>query len=549
MALQPISGQPVNLTTQYEQQFGCEVDQTFCVLYGQDEETETTPAETIMFEMIQTPCGDDLIVDGNFPDGDNWTTDSGSIVFADGKANHIVGSSAQLSQSITGVDLGTYYRVDVVVTNMSDGTLNLYFTQSGTPSKTITENGIYSFYLFNLGDNDNITFVWSSDCDASIGDVSVFKLLSETEIIANILNEDGVAVRAFTIDLFDEYVLFSIQTHTLDEGCYRVEVIDTCPFAAGMTALFNDPDFDNPSAWTVNSNSPQADIGLASENSFIFDEDGTVPSPVWAKASQPFAIPTGVKLLLKITVDLCHLGGDNELNTLVIYAEDSGEIQEILRKNVNGCISGLSEFYVVLEKDYLNYSNLDMGIMIDDQSPTSGAYSFVEYAQVEYSIITEQDSGYYLSNCLKVSSNTSGTRLVEGFAELTDTSTNPPKGRSLGFMFVENYFWLKSRLEVAFSNPHNPLKSGNNLFSNGVIKKALGQVSKTWDLSFLRADENMHDTIANMIECDRFTVQGQQYVTEEKDYSHNRNNKSLLDTSESKIEVIKYDGTRFNTNQ
>jgi len=58
----------------------------------------------------------------------------------------------------------------------------------------------------------------------------------------------------------------------------------------------------------------------------------------------------------------------------------------------------------------------------------------------------------------------------------------------------------------------------------------------------------MHDTIANIINCDEFTIEGNEYITDEKEYSPNWNNKSALDTAEAKIEVQKIENTRFNTN-
>ena len=545
MALIPIMGQPVNLVPDNERSLNCNEQGEYCVVYKKSSDIN----DRIMVQMKQEPCGENLIVDGDFPDGDNWTIVTGDIVFADGKANHVTGSSAELSQAVADVDLGNYYKVSVTVTGMTAGTLDLYFTQSGI-SRRITENGIYTFYLFNLDDNDNIAFVWSSDCDASISGVSAYKLLIDSDIVANLLDADGNIVSAMFIEYHDEALIFSKSTNDLDEGCYTVQIIDPCIIAGIMTPLFNDPDFDDAGAWTVTSNSPNAYIGMTDEGSFIFDEDATVPSPVWAKASQPFAFPTGVKLLLKITVDLCNLGGENlSLNNLVVYVEDSGEIQEIIKKNTNSCLTGLSTFYVVIQSNYLNSSNLDMGFMIDDKSSSSGNYSFVEYAQVEYVILDNDTQGYYQSNCLQVSSVVEGTRLVEGFADFTTTtSTSALAGRSLGFLFVADRFWLRSRIPVQFSNPHSPIKTENALYSNGTKKKLFAQISKIWDVTFSEVDENMHDTITNIINCDTFKIDGFEYITDEKEYSANYGPKGVDTVGESTIEAGRIDGTRFNLN-
>jgi hypothetical protein len=58
----------------------------------------------------------------------------------------------------------------------------------------------------------------------------------------------------------------------------------------------------------------------------------------------------------------------------------------------------------------------------------------------------------------------------------------------------------------------------------------------------------MHDTISNIISCDTFTIEGQEYVTDEKDYSPKWNAKSAIPVADAKIEVQKAIGTRFNNN-
>lgn len=549
MALKPIMGQPVNLVPQYEQSFGCNVENKYCVLYGQDVGDETTPSETIMVEMTQEPCGGDLVVDGNFPNGDNWTIVDGDIVFADGKANHVIGSSAELSQDIIDIDLGSYYRVSVVVTGMSSGTLDLYFTQSGSYSVRITENGIYTFYLYNLGDDDGIDFVWSADCDASISGVSVYKLLDSTEIIANILDIDGNIVTSLPYAIFDEYVVFFRATYTLTEGCYTVQIVDPC--AADSTEIFTNPDYSGGgSGWTLVTEDCLPDFDCSA--SFVGNELVQVPSETgdnnpdgktYTYCSQAFNSD------LEITED-CYLKFEieidpaNDSQAFYFYVGDgSGGVTNLM--DFTDRTAGRWSRTQFFSAGSIDPSSVDMGIYIVG-SFDLGNTNIVKYAQITKIAIS--DGGTYISNCLKVSAETGTTRVVEGFADLVDVSSNPIKGRSLGFLFVEDYFWLKARLEVSFSNPHNGIKQDNNLFSNGRKKKAFAQATKLWDLNFIGADENMHDVISNIISCDKFTIESQEYITDEKDYQPNWNTKSMVDIADSKIEVQRIDGTRFNNN-
>ena len=550
MALIPIMGQPVNLVPNNERAFGCEPENGYCVLYGQDEATDTDPAEAIMFEMRQTPCGATIVSNGTFADGSDWTADA-NVVIAQNKATHVVGTSGEITQALT-VTIGNYYQIEVTVTGMSAGTIDIYFTQAGTPSYTISENGVYTIYLYDIGDNDDIAFVFSADCDAAISNVAVYKLLNTTEIIATLNTIDGVFVANMTIDLFDDYVLASVDTYTLSEGCYSIVVIDPCESAsyAGLTEVFVDGVFDDAGEWTV-----AADVGVAPTISGgLFN----IPADYFYKEStaiQAFNIPTNVKLFAigEIETGNMFTGGIVEFSTdLVNGLIQFGQMGGIeLMSNLT-----YTKTFII---NALDVSTLDQ---IVKHTASTGGFPSVEpnpfyfpgdnneIKRVSLRVAPFSEvTGIFTSNCIKVSADVSGTRKVEGFAELLDESSNPIKGRSLGFLFVDDYFWLRARLGVQFSNPHTPTSTDNNLSSNGRTKKAYAQLSKAWDLTFHAVDENMHDTIANIINCDSFQIEGNEYVTDEKEYTANYGENGINAVAESTIEVQKVDGTRFNTNQ
>lgn len=546
MALIPIMGQPVNLVPDNERSLNCNEQGEYCVVYKKSSDIN----DRIMVQMKQEPCGEDLIVDGDFPDGDNWTIVTGDIVFADGKANHVTGSSAELSQEVTGVDLGNYYKVSVTVTGMTAGTLDLYFTQAGIYSKRITENGIYTFYLFNLGDNDNIAFVWSSDCDASISGVSAYKLLIDSDIVANLLDADGNIVSAMIIEYHDDAFVFSKATIDLDEGCYTVQIIDPCADAG--TAIFTNPNFSSGGAgWTLSTADCLPDFDCSA--SFVGDELVQVPSATgdndpFGKTSTYCTVPFDSDL--EITED-CYLKFEIEVDA----ANDSQGFYFVVGDGVGNYTViatfddievGLHSATIFFAAGSIDPTSLDMGIWISG-SYFSGNTNIVKYAQITK--IPIGGSNTYQSNCLQVSSITEGTRIVEGFADFTTTtSTSALAGRSLGFLFVADRFWLRSRIPVQFSNPHSPIKTENALYSSGTKKKLYAQVGKIWDVTFSDVDENMHDTIANIINCDTFKIDGFEYITDEKEYSANYGPKGVDTVGESTIEAGRIDGTRFNIN-
>ena len=531
MALIPIMGQPVNLVPNNERAFGCEPENPYCVLYGQED------TERIMVEMRQEPCDISLVTNGEFIADSDWTHDA-NVVIADGKATHVVGTSGEILQDIYGAyAFGNYFSVKFTVTGMGAGTINVYIAETAA-TEVITENGIYTFYVAPPFDNTELKFVFSSDCDASISNVSSFKLLGDGEITASLIDSTGAVVATPTLTLLDDFLVWSVDTDTLDEGCYSIQIVDPCIVAAQLvTVNILDNDFENaPAEWTISTNS--GTIAFVTGDILKLTTGATTPAR--GRAVQPNPIPTGNDLYVTVTIYPVYYA-DNF--NLVLYVDD-GAITEILR--VDNIASGSAIYRsFIIPAGVLNPSVLDFGIMLENTSGNVGEEAGISYIEMK-SVNTNGTTGIYDSNCLKVLADTTGTRIVEGFAdEVIENGNN----KSLGFMFNPSYFWLRARLGVQFSNPHTPTSTDNNLSSNGRTKKAYAQLSKAWDLTFHAVDENMHDTIANIINCDSFQIEGNEYVTDEKEYTANYGENGINAVAESTIEVQKVDGTRFNTNQ
>jgi hypothetical protein len=546
MALIPIMGQPVNLVPNNERAYGCELENPFCTLYKKSADVE----DVIMFEMRQTPCAPSIISNGNFADGTDWVADV-DVVIAQNKATHVVGVSGELTQDLSAVLVDNYHQVKVTVTGMSAGNIQIYFTQAGMASATIYANGIYTFYLYDLGDNDNITFVFSADCDGSVSDVAVFGLLDDTEATAaaTLNTLDGTYYSQMNGSVIEDYIIYRAPNSNIDEGCYQITVIDPCVDIEQLTEVFTDINFADNTEWTA-----VTDIGvLPTVSGSAFND----PADYWGKlsyAAQAFNIPTGVKLfaVARLQTGTLFTGGEcwmkTDLVNIALFGSVSGTS---LQQNT------LYTQNLVFEADYFDISSLDMGI--EHQAAWNGFFptptangGYItgdnnEFLMVSLRVAPFSDvNGVFTSNCLKVSSDVGNTQIVEGFADLINDI--PLGNKSLGFMFLEDTFWLRARLSVQFSNPHSPIKTENYLYSNGRKKKAYSQVGKAWDLTFHAVDENMHDTIANIINCDQFTINGNEYITDEKEYTANYGPKGVDPVGESTIEVQKIENTRFNTN-
>ena len=541
MALIPIMGQPVNLVPNNERAFGCEPENSFCTLYSKDS------SEAIMFEMQQTPCDPSIISNGTFADGTDWTPDA-DVIIAQNKATHVVGIIGEITQDLSAVLINTYFQVKVTVTGMSAGTIDIYFTQAGTASATISENGIYTFYLYDVGDNDDITFVFSADCDGSIGDVEVFGLINESDAatIATLYTSEGVFAATMIAYNIDDFLIFRAATSSLEEGCYTITVVDPCIDIDSLTEVFADPTFDDAGEWTVGT-----DIGVTPDVSSGRFND---PADYFGKksfANQVFNIPTGVQLLAiaKVVTGTLFTGGMVSIKTDLIGIAEFGD-GVTLPQNTTFTKT------LVLPSDHFDPASLSMGIEhqaawetfpTPTVNPTYLTGDNNEFLEVSLMVAPASEvSGIFTSNCLKVSIDVGNTKIVEGFAD--PINSFPAGNKSLGFMFLQGFFWLRARLSIQFSNPHSPIKTENYLYSSGRKKKAYSQVGKAWDLTFHAVDENMHDTIANIINCDEFTIEGNEYITDEKEYTANYGPKGVDPVGESTIEVQKIENTRFNTN-
>ncbi len=535
MPLIPIVGQPVNLVPRLERSFGCNIENKYCVLYGKELATDTKPPETIMFQMEQTPCGDNFIVNGNFAVDETWTHDT-DVVFAENKATHIVGAESELSQDISTYLLGSYYRVSFTVSGMSTGKIDLYFTQSGTPTKSILVNGIYTFYLFDILESTNIVFVYSAECNGSISDVSTYKLLAEGDVVGVLLNSDGMGAGAFTVTPIDEFLLFRQGTSGLEDGCYTVEVQDPCFEPIEVLA---DPQFDDAGAWTVETDCPLNDCSSTISGGQLNQFLGTAGNTV-TRASQPFNLFITEPTYLTFLIEFLPI---NDSQQCGFYVADGSDITELVVFEDTIPPSEVRIYTALFLPGDIDPSNLDMGVFING---TYDSDTDNQNVIVRASITRTPVSTFFTSNCLKVASDVSGTQVVEGFADGVNEA--PFTAKSLGFKFYKDLFWLKARLGLSFQNPHSPLKTENNLFSSGRKKKAYAQVAKAWDLVFDAVDESMFDTISNIVNCDRFVINDNEYITDEKEIDPDWGEKSVSPTAEILIEVQKVIGTRFNTN-
>lgn len=176
MALFNIRGQRIVFGTDRELSYNCEAQPADCTLLKKTDILRT--------QLRQTPCGDNLVCNGDFDtsenllsngdfsDGDtDWSAES-AITITD-KACWTPGSGDQSIVQALSITEGTIYLISFTVSGMSDGEITPGVGVTGTMNGTaITENGSYVQAIAG-GAVDQIEFLGDNDFDGCIDDVSL----------------------------------------------------------------------------------------------------------------------------------------------------------------------------------------------------------------------------------------------------------------------------------------------------------------------------------------------------------------------------------------
>jgi hypothetical protein len=192
------------------------------------------------FQMELEPCGSDvqLIQNGNFNGGSNWTTTSGAWTFTTFSANKAQGLSGQLFQSAPTTD-GTLCRLTFDITAISGGELNVSFNGN---TQYVSEVGSYEFWLESQS-SSSVSFAASGAVSCVLENVQLITI--NTDFQVNILDENGSVVDTLEtsdgyFDFSDGYFTCSIDWEALaiPNGCYTLQVVDPCPCSQrGIIAL------------------------------------------------------------------------------------------------------------------------------------------------------------------------------------------------------------------------------------------------------------------------------------------------------------------------
>jgi len=523
MALVPIKNQPIRMESFPEETFMCSTDQ-YCVHYLKD-------TDDIIVQMKQTPCGDDLVDDGTFTEdnylpywafaygyweiNDNGTEEAGS-------ATKIPGSSGTLTQDVltsSNVVVNDYLKLTYTVTGMTAGQLTVLL--GGNTSRVVTENGTYTDYVLMIVVSDMLlSFSANSTFDGSVSEVSCYLLKHNFDGAAILQDLDGNLVASPTLtDYADDRVIFTWNTDSIDEGCYRVAIVDECdPLFTGVTnvELNLDVPIDDspPGGWLLGGS------GATGAISGGFWSQTTVATAAQNlnRAGRGFAaaIADGT-YVFKVEIITGSQDTDRSDSTLEVwlcdgfYTTGSSNLVTITNPQPNLTYT----LYVIAAK-----VTSDVGFLIiqDNRgSSTAGQVNQVASVSIKYGDVLSVTNIYgYESNCLKVKTDLDDMALFRG---QTIEDTNSVDEYSMGFYFITPFNHLQIRVPASFTNPHRPIKQDAYLYSTGSKKKTFAQLDKAWDLVIHAVDENAHDVISTILNMEYCYINGNRYICEDKDYS------------------------------
>lgn len=541
MALVPINNQPVRLEKSLEREYSCGTS-SYCSLYKKS-------TDDIILQLKQTPCDDSLVFDGDFLQvdyGSYWSFTYGSwlINTETGYAEKIPGTSDILYQDILAslpfVNANDYFEVRYTITGMTAGQMTVYL--SATSVNVVTENGTYIEYVPVAALGNLLEFDANDLFDGRISKVSVYRLKKESEFTGQFKlydANDTFRISPTSLECYDDRVNVKFETGGLSDGCYKVVVIDDCfdYFSADPgDEIISDPTFDFISDWAFTGSGGTVSGGVYVQTTII----GAGNNNITFYNVNPI-LPTGAKAI-KIEIQTGTITDPNI--TLSIYAGVLYGSYTLIHTFINVQSSSTLSFQLPFDFD-ASWDSIKVNV--NNPVAVAGHVNQLTSFSIKSGDLLELVSTYgYVSNCLSVKTDTGDALLIHG-QPLEDVGSVDEY--SNGFLFKGIFQRLSARLFGTFTSPHQPTNKGSYLGSDGVKIPTFAQKDKAWDFIFHPVDDNMHDTIAAMLNMRYFYIGESltyrtRYISEDKDYSADWA-KGEATEAESIVELSRVSGVVF----
>ena len=532
MGLVVIPNQPINLEPFAVDDCNVGDNKAYCTLYND--------GDYAYLQFKQTPCGGNIVSEGNFVTVDDWTADAGwthvpnsiGAGLDDGTFVHTPGTSDDLEQS-AGLVNGNYYKVTITVGDRTAGTVTVSI--GGTSLDAISSNGEFTLYG-TAGASGILTITASSVFDGYVAYVSAYELVNTYQLVLlDADTETAAAVQPSIASVYDdEYVTLYWQWSGVPMGCYKVSVGDPCNPGAGAS-LVSDPEFDSGTGWNIINDGGTQHLVIAGGTLSVTIE---TPGDTFIETieSNTFELINGCCYRFEVEFGNVDPAFDSNLASYTVIGLKS----TLLGGTVVNCLSGpLSSwenqtFYFDFCVPALTNPSTDYQMFFTYQAANGNTFTGGEYAEIKkMNIYPIYDCGTgdvtYVSNCLALDTEHDCAKLVQATCDNGTTK----------YGFRWGAFVLNHRARFLKFNPFYPTDADDYEYSSGTRSLTFAKREKYWDGLFDYADENFHDTVSTQVLCDTIQIDGVSYFVRPGDYKPEWDKDGRQRLAQARIELRK----------
>lgn len=532
MGLVVIPNQPINLEPFAVDDCNVGDNKAYCTLYND--------GDYAYLQFKQTPCGGNIVSEGNFVTVDDWTADAGwthvpnsiGAGLDDGTFVHTPGTSDDLEQS-AGLVNGNYYKVTITVGDRTAGTVRILL--GGTDIGTIDSNG--EFTLYGTASSTGVLKIRANSAfDGYVAYVSAYELVNTYQLVLlDADTETAAAVQPSIASVYDdEYVTFYWQWSSVPMGCYKVSVGDPCNPGAGAS-LVSDPEFDSGTGWNIINDGGTQHLVIAGGTLSVTIE---TPGDTFIETieSNTFELINGCCYRFEVEFGNVDPAFDSNLASYTVIGLKS----TLLGGTVVNCLSGpLSSwenqtFYFDFCVPALTNPSTDYQMFFTYQAANGNTFTGGEYAEIKkMNIYPIYDCGTgdvtYISNCLALDTEHDCAKLVQATCDNGTTK----------YGFRWGAFVLNHRARFLKFNPFYPTDADDYEYSSGTRSLTFAKREKYWDGLFDYADENFHDTVSTQVLCDTIQIDGVSYFVRPGDYKPEWDKDGRQRLAQARIELRK----------
>jgi len=535
MGLVVIPNQPINLEPFAVDDCNIGDNKAYCTLYND--------GDYAYLQFKQTPCGGNIVSEGNFVTVDDWTADAGwthvpnsiGAGLDDGTFVHTPGTSDDLEQS-AGLVNGNYYKVTITVGDRTAGTVRILL--GGTDIGTIDSNG--EFTLYGTASSTGVLKIRANSAfDGYVAYVSCFELVNTYQLVLlDADTETPAAVQPSIASVYDdEYVTLYWQWSGVPMGCYKVSVGDPCNPGAG-TEILSNQSFTSLAAWTIVDNAADTQCtsisggnlnvtlptGVDVVNEYAFQPLPRTPGSCCYRASITFGAVDHA-FQAEGWVELAITDGSSYpfLDTVPFYAYP---INPIANTTFN---------FDVCNLDLSSIANPTFVIFIDGTGSGGTGGEYMEIASVSLTPIYDCGTGdtTYISNCLALDTEHDCAKYVRATCDNGSTK----------YGFRWGSFVLGHRARFLKFNPFYPTDADDYEYSSGTRSLTFAKREKYWEGLLDYADENFHDTVSTQVLCDTIQIDGVSYFVRPGDYKPEWDKDGRQRLAQARIELRKKSST------